>query len=135
MSYCSGQNGRDSNNFQPSTLDLLGLQILYPANQNDHWLGCMRGCFNIGRDVIVRVDGQIAADFTAQGAINVVPKWRLGWASPIVEVLDASLVNSGVLRFSYGDWWNRVHQGVGTVTKSDANHTAIVASLVQTSWM
>ena len=68
--YCSLFNGRDANDYTPTTLDFLGMKMLYPGG-GDHPIRSEQGCFTTGDGVIVRSDGRITSDWWARGAARV----------------------------------------------------------------
>lgn len=130
VNYCAMANGRQENDSWPTPLDYLGVNMLYPVRFDTHTLGCKSGCFKTGTGVVSNDLGQMVSDWTALGAVNIVPAWRVGGVGLSGSVLNGSNLPSGAapVSFSYSDFRGRGHSGSGTVTKSNAQFAAIVGA-------
>jgi hypothetical protein len=137
MSYCAAFYGSGEVGFSP--MDALGAEIMYPLSYSRR-LGCGTGCFHTSTGVSTRRDGSLVSDWTARGAVGIVPDWFWpGGQAARLEVLPVtSLPTSVNVAYRYVDQRNRVHQtptaGVILVQKSNPMHTAILGAVAMRTW-
>jgi hypothetical protein len=130
MNYCAVPNGRDPNDFRPTALDLLGMEMTYPLNTT-YPIGCKSGCFYSGTGVITRTDGAITTNWTARGGKNV------SLISPINGQSVTSVGTSGLAAGSSTLTFNFVAPRTGgllttsgNLRNSNAYHAAVVGVLL-----
>lgn len=136
MNYCCEDNGGSATVL--TDLDLLGLRILYPATPSQHQFSCVGGCFNLGTaDAVVNSSGSVTSDWTAQGALSIVPTWHVGAWSGTSASLSAANIPAGTntVTFNYTDWDSRAHAGSGSITNSDSLFAAISQTTTLSAWM
>lgn len=128
MNYCAGVNGRQAGDYQPTRLDLLGMEMLYPSDRT-YPIGCDVNCFYSSDGVIVRSDGAITSDWTARGSVNVT----MQWGSIVGRAVAAAALPNGTSTVTYTFKEPRgtsIMRGSGTVSKSDSLHAAIISSVL-----
>jgi hypothetical protein len=132
MNYCASEYGRENTDYHPTQKDLLGMQLLYPGSLTNHKLACRNACVDLGSDnVVVGTGGTIVSDWTALGALNIVPTWQVGSWIGTSEVLASGKIANGAVTYSYQDGDKQYHFGSGVVTISDS----ILAGVLQTATM
>lgn len=136
MNYCSKVTGsRAQNDYMLTQRDWLGMQILYPKSPLAHSLGCKNNCFSMGAsNFVVGSGGSFVSDWTALGARNITPVWKLG-SSGNTNMLElyqypTTIVeeSTNTLSYSYSDLSNRNHTGMGNVIKSNSLFAGIAQS-------
>jgi hypothetical protein len=131
MSYCAVPNGRDPDDYMPTQYDLLGMEMLYPADR-DYRMGCASGCFATSSGVIVRSDGAVTSEWTARGALDVEMLTDFWFPfGPWTTTIPAQDLPSGTAEFVYGfvDPRAGILSGSGIATKSNAMHAALLGTL------
>jgi hypothetical protein len=134
MNDCRYSNGATED--WPTALDILGLRILYPNSPGTHKLGCKNGCFYNGSGgVIVNDAGSVTSDWSALGALNIIPTWHVGAWSGTGGVLIGANMTNGTVTYTYSDAANRSHSGSGTVLKSNAAFASILEAVTSIAWL
>jgi hypothetical protein len=124
MGYCATQNGRAPDDWSPTARDLLGMEMLYPADRL-YPVACEQGCLYTAAGLVVRASGTVTSDWTRRGGVGVV--MQSGTSSG--TTLPVAGLPSGTSWYSYTFTEPRGAQLVGGawVNKSDALHTAILS--------
>jgi hypothetical protein len=130
-----------------SPLDQLGGEMMYPKSQTGYTLACAGGCVTTSSGAIVRSDGAVTIDWVARGG-NVDPTWVFSGATlqPSDGILRATSLGSEStsVTMSFPDAYSNPNLGLfvpanqrhplltggGTVIKSDAQHTAVIMSVL-----
>jgi hypothetical protein len=137
MNYCGPHNGRDTEDPLPTNLDNLGMNILYPNldRLSSHLLGCRTGCFRLGPSELLMVSSSsVVADWTAEGALGIVPTWEMRGPLAVVsrteEDLSPASIVTDTISFSYEDTFGLTHSGSGVVRVSDSKFTGLLQMLL-----
>lgn len=130
MNYCAGNNGRASTDYHPTSLDLLGLEMIYPSNHT-YPIGCSSACFYTGSGVITRQsNGRVTTDWMTRGALNVSlihPVTKQSSTQLETQTLPAG---SSTLTFNFkAPRTGALLSTSGALVNSDASHAALVMSI------
>jgi hypothetical protein len=140
MNYCNFDNGRELGDHLLTNLDALGIEMLYPVNQEFSYyytqtVVCAKSCYRVGTDLVARTNGSITLGWTARGALNLVPYWETtsGWQT--AQYLATSQLGSAdyKTRPHLYDALGRYHEHVDwpggqRVITSNTRHTAILVA-------
>jgi hypothetical protein len=138
MNYCSESNGRVGDDYMPTSLDLLGVEMVYPRVIGNP-IGCRQGCYHTSSGgVIARPDGLLQTDWAERGARN---SGVLVHGAPQATEFFAAFGNTSTI--SYNFWAPvipgqnpppapRVLTASGTFVNSNSAHTAVTIALTGT---
>jgi hypothetical protein len=129
MSYCANINGRAADDFHPTALDLLGMEMTYPLNTT-YPIGCKSGCFQTGNGAITRTDGMVTTRWMTRGAQNVIMISPVNGQNVTFLATSALPAGSSTLSFSFRPPRGGLLTTSGTLINSNAMHAALVPSSV-----
>lgn len=128
-----------------SPLDQLGGEMMYPRTRTGHKLACSSACLSTASGAVVRTNGAITIDWVVRGG-DVDPVWHVGASTfqPSSGILTAANLPSATnsVQMDFPDAFSNPNTGLnipvaqrhslltggGTVVKSNAAHTALLAA-------
>jgi len=129
MNYC---NPRPLSDYQPTSLDLLGLEMIYPTVRT-YPIGCRSACFNTRDGAITRrTKGVITTNWMERGGLNVTLIDPLNGAQ--ATTVDTQRLSAGTSQLSFHFLAPRTGQSLttaGTLVNSDAVHTGLLTTILQ----